>query len=225
MIAAAGAGFRYGKLKQLELLNGRRVIDWSVSTAKSVADGVVVVLPSGVAAEIGASLGVDRVVVGGATRTASVRAGIEAVPADATVIVVHDAARPLASRELFERVIEVLEGDSVYGTRTSAMTEQAIDGVVPGVEVPDTLKRVDRSSSKVMAVLETVDRDGLLAVQTPQAFVASVLRRAHSFGRDTSDDAGLVEAAGGNIVVVPGEAVNVKITLPEDLNRLSTVVQ
>jgi 2-C-methyl-D-erythritol 4-phosphate cytidylyltransferase len=130
-----------------------------------------------------------------------VRAGLAAVPAGATVIVVHDAARPLADRDLFERVI--------------AAVRAGADGAVPGLPVPDTIKRVGPSGD----VIETLDRPALRAVQTPQAFAADVLRRAHAGGGEATDDAALVEAAGGRVVVVDGDPANLKVTGPDDLVR------
>ena len=123
---------------------------------------------------------------GGATRSESVRAGLAAVPPDAEVVVVHDAARPLATAALFDAVIDAVRAGA--------------DGAVPGLPVADTLKRVDD-----VRVIETVDRVGLVAVQTPQAFRAGVLRAAHAPAADATDDAALVEALGGTVVVVPGD--------------------
>jgi 2-C-methyl-D-erythritol 4-phosphate cytidylyltransferase len=121
------------------------------------------------------------------------------------VIVVHDAARPLASRLLFDAVI--------------AAVEAGADGAVPASPVRDTIKRVDGTT-----VVETVERDGLVAVQTPQAFRADVLRGAHASEGDATDDAALVEALGGKVVVVPGEAANVKVTRPEDLELVRALL-
>lgn len=163
--------------------------------ASSACDGVVVVLPAGVEWDGPA---VAAVVAGGATRSDSVRAGLSAVPVEAAVVVVHDAARPLASPALFAAVV--------------AAVRAGADGAVPGVPVTDTLKQVD--GARVMA---TLPRHGLVAVQTPQAFRATALRAAHATGGSATDDAALVEAAGGNVVVVPGEHSNVKLTTPEDL--------
>ena len=167
-----------------------------MTVAASVCDGVVVVLPAGVSWD-GPTPAVA--VSGGETRSASVRAGLAAVPDDADVIVVHDAARPLASPALFEAVI--------------AAVASGADGAVPGVAVADTLKRVADDG----AVAATVPRDGLVAVQTPQAFGATVLRAVHAAGGEATDDAALLEAAGGRVVVVPGEATNLKVTNPADM--------
>jgi 2-C-methyl-D-erythritol 4-phosphate cytidylyltransferase len=191
VVVAAGRGTRYGGAKQLEVIGGRRVVDWSVRAARAVADGIVLVLDGDPIEPV------ECVVSGGATRSDSVRAGLAAVPADAEIVVVHDAARPAASPALFRSVVEAVRAGA--------------DGAVPGVPVVDTIKRVDGS-----LVVETPARDELVAVQTPQAFRAEVLRAAHASGADASDDAALVEAAGGRVVIVPGEPSNRKLTTPAD---------
>ncbi len=192
MVVGGGTGERFGRPKQYESLGGERVIDRSRRIAAAAGDGVVVVVPPADAEREGA-------VAGGATRSASVRAGLAAVPEGATVICVHDAARPLASPELYRRVIDaVLAG---------------ADGAVPGVPVADTIKAVDAAGF----VVDTPDRTLLVAVQTPQAFVADVLRAAHAAGGEGTDDAALVEAAGGRVRVVPGDPDNRKITHADDL--------
>jgi len=196
VVVAAGSGSRFGALKQYERLGDRRVIDWSLAAAQAVAEGVVVVVPPERAGT--AEGAADAVVAGGATRAASVRAGLAAVPGDADVIVVHDAARPLAPASLFEAVVEAVRSGA--------------DGAVPGVAVADTIKAVDGG-----VVVETLDRSRIVAVQTPQAFRAHVLRAAHADSRDASDDAGLVEAVGGRVVVVEGDPANAKITTNHDL--------
>ena len=114
------------------------------------------------------------------------------------MVVVHDAARPLASSSLFAAVVKAV-GDGA-------------DGAVPGLPVADTVKRVEGD-----VVVETVDRALLVAVQTPQAFRVDVLRRAHGGDPEATDDAALVERVGGRVVVVAGEADNRKITTPGDL--------
>jgi 2-C-methyl-D-erythritol 4-phosphate cytidylyltransferase len=140
------------------------------------------------------------VVEGGATRTESVCHGVAAVPESAEVIVVHDAARPLASEALFNAVI-------------AAVTTGGAGGAVPGLPLSDTIKVVDGSQR----VTATLDRAALVAVQTPQAFDAALLRRAHANGTEATDDAALVEALGATVRVVPGDARNLKITTPADL--------
>jgi 2-C-methyl-D-erythritol 4-phosphate cytidylyltransferase len=204
VVVAAGRGERYGAPKQYELIAGRRVLDWSLDAARVVAGGIVLVVAPGREAD---HEDVDAVVVGGATRSASVRAGLAAVPADASIVVVHDAARPAADGGLFDAVVRaVLDG---------------ADAAVPGVTVVDTVKRVGADG----VVVETLDRDELVAVQTPQAFKADVLRAAHAGGSDASDDAALVEAAGGRVVVVPGDLRNIKLTTAADRARLEDVLR
>lgn len=199
IVVAAGSGSRFGGKvpKQYLPLAERRVLDWALVPATVSTDGVVLVVTPDRADD--PEPAADRVVAGGATRSASVRAGLRAVPPEATVILVHDAARPLASPALFLRVIEAVQAGA--------------DAVVPAVPVIDTLKEVagDR-------VVRTVDRTNLVAVQTPQGFAAHVLRQAHAGEPDASDDAGLVEAAGVAVAVVAGDVANLKITTHADLD-------
>jgi 2-C-methyl-D-erythritol 4-phosphate cytidylyltransferase len=207
IVVAGGAGRRFGEQKQFSSLAGRPVLSWAVDACRTVSDGVVLVVPAN--AQPTDSSGADAIVTGGSTRADSVRCGLEAVPADAEVIVVHDAARPLAPPALFAAVLEALHEDGVTGA-------------VPGLAPSDTIKVVDRS----MHVTNTLDRTSLVAVQTPQAFGAEALRRAHAHAHAqtqgspdavATDDAMLVEAAGGRVRVVPGHPGNIKITTPDDL--------
>lgn len=154
--------------------------------------------------------GVEHVVVvgdvpsgidGGARRQDSVARGLAAVPEEAEFVLVHDAARPLAGPEIVRAVIDRLRHADV-------------DGVVPALPVRDTVKRVAGNH-----VIETVDRTELVAVQTPQGFRAAVLREAHrTIAADATDDAQLVEMAGGRVVTVPGSVRNLKITFASDLD-------
>jgi 2-C-methyl-D-erythritol 4-phosphate cytidylyltransferase len=195
VIVAAGWGERFGGPKQFSDLGGARLVDHAIATASAVCDAVVLVVPDATEWQ-GAE--VDGLVTGGASRAESVRAGLAAVPLGAEVVVVHDAARPLATADLFVAVI--------------AAVRAGADGAVPGLAVADTLKRVDD-----VRVTATVDRVGLVTVQTPQAFAAGMLRAAHATRADATDDAALVEAIGGTVVVVPGDPRNLKITGPADL--------
>lgn len=211
VLVAAGRGERLGgdrpkafaRLGELPLLAEplRRLDDceW--------VDGIVVVAPPGwedqailLAEEIGASK-VSACVPGGETRSASVRAGLAEVPADAAVVLVHDAARPLLPPEIVPRLLEALR--------------EGFDGAVPAIPVTDTVKRAREG-----VVLETLARDELVAVQTPQAFVATMLRAAAA--GEGSDCASLVEAAGGRIKVVPGDERLAKVTTPADLARVAS---
>ncbi len=202
IVVAGGSGRRFGRMKQFSVLGGRPVLEWAVEACRPGSAGVVLVLPATAGAEPADPHGADAVVSGGATRADSVRCGLAAVPAEAEVIVVHDAARPLASPALFAAVIQ-------------AVTDGGADGAVPGVPPSDTIKAVDESGR----VTDTLDRTRLVAVQTPQAFRAAVLRRAHAEAAPAgvTDDAMLVEAVGGSVQVVPGETGNLKITDPDDL--------
>ena len=141
----------------------------------------------------------ENQVEGGKTRSESVRRGLAAVPEDATIVLVHDAARPFASPAVYQHVI-------------SAIVDGAA-GAVPGIPVVDTIKQVNASN----VVTSTLHRETLRAIQTPQAFRAEALRRAHASGGEGTDDATLIEKIAGEVVVVDGEVVNRKITTREDL--------
>jgi 2-C-methyl-D-erythritol 4-phosphate cytidylyltransferase len=176
-------------------------------------DGIVIVAPAGweepailLAEELACSK-VHSCVAGGATRTDSVRAGIAEVPDDALVVLVHDAARPLLSEAVIERLLVPLG--------------EGWDGAVPGLPLADTLKRVGADG----AIEETVSRDGLWAVQTPQAFPADVLRAAVNGGVDATDCAALVEARGGRVKVVEGDARLLKVTTADDLAKIVAWLQ
>ena len=204
IVVAGGSGTRFGSVKQFERVGAERVIDRACDVARCSSDGIVVVLPSAAEASRWQGDHEDVAVVGGRTRSESVRAGLAAVPPAADVVCVHDAARPLASAELFARVV--------------AAVDVGADGAVPAVPVTDTIKVVDADG----AVVATPDRATLVAVQTPQAFRAAALRAAHSDGGEHTDDAAAVEAHGGRVVTVPGEPWNRKITAPEDLDWVRT---
>ena len=190
IVVAAGSGARFGSPKQFALINERRIVDWAVETSRISSDGVVVVLPADQARREGG-------VAGGATRSASVRCGLAAVPQDATIICVHDAARPFASEYLFDEVIDAVCAGA--------------DGAVPGLPVVDTIKFVDAEN----VVKSTPDRSQLVAVQTPQAFRAGALRQAHQNNPEGTDDSTLVETSGGKVVVVMGDPLNRKIRSEE----------
>jgi 2-C-methyl-D-erythritol 4-phosphate cytidylyltransferase len=189
VIVAAGRGQRFGGAKHTVVLGG--VPLWQRARDSLRAGGVEPVVVVG---------DVPGGVPGGRRRRDSVLAGIRALPDDTVFVLVHDAARPLASAALVERVVaRIVRGD--------------VDGVVPAVPVPDTVKRVagDR-------VIETLDRSDLVSVQTPQAFRIERLRAAHAADpSDATDDAALIERFGGSVALVAGEAANLKITFPSDL--------
>jgi len=176
-------------------LAGKRVIDWSVVAAASVSAGVVDVMPPRSSVNVSAR-GLDSqvvVVAGGKTRSESVRNGLAAVPADAQILLVHDAARPVASADLFARVVQAVADGS--------------DAVVPVADVVDTIRDLQGN---------TIDRSQLQIVQTPQGFSAAALRDAHGSSAEATDDATLVKAVGFSTIAIAGERWNVKVTEPDD---------
>jgi 2-C-methyl-D-erythritol 4-phosphate cytidylyltransferase len=211
IVVGAGDGRRLGadRPKAFVGLGARVLLAHSVEMLENhpALDGIVLVVPegweepAGLLADDLPATKVAAAVTGGATRAESVAAGLAAVPDDADLILVHDAARPFASAELVTRVLEPLG---------------SADGAVPGVPVTDTVKRVQSG-----VVVETPERSQLVAVQTPQAFRAEVLRRAYAGPPEqvaaATDCASLVEAIGGTVAAVEGEPGNVKITTPDDL--------
>jgi 2-C-methyl-D-erythritol 4-phosphate cytidylyltransferase len=212
IVAAAGESRRMGlpdgESKQFLLLGGEPILNHSVRRllAMPEVDGMVVVLhPSHTVRFAGELLAFDDtkpllIAEGGRKRSDSVRAGLLEVPSTASMIAVHDGARPLFSRHVFERCITALG---------------KADGAVPGIEVSDTLKRADVAGS----VETTVDRAGLWAAQTPQVFRAAALRDVYSRPDldGATDDAALLERGGYSVRLVPSTPANVKITTPADL--------
>ena len=192
IVVAAGTGERFGERKQFQRLGFGRVVDWALRSAREHCDGVVLVVPADAADR--AEPQADAVVAGGGTRSTSVRNGLAEVPADADIVVVHDAARPVPVPDVWRRVLDAIRAGA--------------DAAVPGVPVTDTLRHVDGGPA---------DRTRFVAVQTPQAFRADALRRAHLAEPESTDDASLVEAAGGRVVLVEGDPANIKITTPLDL--------
>jgi len=207
VVLAAGSGRRFGsRPKQYEVLGDERVIDRSLAVSRAAADHVVVVLAPGEESEgdrLVNSGAADVAVIGGSERADSVRAALAVIDEDAAVIVVHDAARPLASGELHQAVV--------------AAVHAGADAAIPGLAVTDTIKQTTHDEQGRSVVLATPDRSTLVAVQTPQAFRAAILRDAHATSAGATDDAALVEAIGGTVVVIDGEPTNIKITGPHDL--------
>lgn len=223
IVVAGGSGRRFGSMKQFEDLAGSRVIDRAVAHAVQCSDAVVVVVPEDDVsdealrmADLNSADGSIHVVAGGPTRTASVRNGLKAVSREAEIVLVHDAARPFASEALFESVIQAVRSGA--------------DGAIPGLPLVDTVKAIEvrevpRVGAVVPVVVSTPDRATLVSVQTPQGFRAQVLRKAYESEIDSTDDSALVEAIGGTVVVVPGEADNRKITHVEDLAWARSVLE
>jgi 2-C-methyl-D-erythritol 4-phosphate cytidylyltransferase len=200
IVCAGGAGSRFGSAKQYAELGDKRLIDHAVANAAAATDIVVVGAPADDVNDLRWSFASTaiKVIPGGVLRSDTVRCALALIPDTIDVIVVHDAARPLAPPSLFADVI--------------AAVAAGADAAIPGLAVPDTIKRVAGD-----VVVETLDRSDLVLVQTPQAFRAEVLRAAHVGEPDATDDAALVERAGGKVVVVPGSAAANKITTPDDL--------
>lgn len=197
VVVAAGSGSRFGAPKQFAELDGKPLVQYAIDAALECCEGVVVVIPpEGCPVELSGDV---RIRSGGGSRSESVRAGLEAVPEDADIVVLHDAARPLASQSLFRKVVQ-------------AVTDGA-DGATPAVLLSDTVKEIDGD-----VVVSTLDRERLVAVQTPQAFRHDILRQAHADAAEATDDAALVERIGGKVVVVVGDPRNLKVTRPEDLH-------
>ncbi len=189
IVVAAGSGERFGSPKHLIEVGG--VPMWLRGRMLLESAGVTEVVVVG---------DVPDGVPGGARRRDSVAAGLAALESRADWVLVHDAARPLATEELTRRVIErLLRGD--------------VDGVVPVVPVRDTIKRIDGD-----AVVETLERASLAVAQTPQGFRMAALQAAQRSGDgDASDEALLIEREGGRVVTVPGDPTNLKVTYPGDL--------
>ncbi len=189
LLLAAGRGTRFGRPKHDVEMDGIPI--WRQSERALLNGGVDRLIVVG---------GVDGAVPGGDRRRDSVASGLAAISDHAGFVLIHDAARPLVTADLVRTVIDrLLVGD--------------VAGVVPAVPVRDTLKRVSGD-----IVVETVDRAGLVAVQTPQGFDLEMLRSAHAqVATDATDDAAMVEAIGGAIAIVVGDPANLKVTYPEDL--------
>jgi 2-C-methyl-D-erythritol 4-phosphate cytidylyltransferase len=216
IVLAAGSGERLGAdlPKAFVALGSRPLLAHAVDALRACSriGTIVVAVPSEWVSRATALVGADArcvVVTGGATRRDSVRAALDAVPADVSAIVCHDAARALAPTDLVEAVLDALAD---------------ADGAVPGLPVVDTVKRVEDGY-----VVRTEPRDGLVTVQTPQAFRADALRAAHARlettdGATVTDDAMAIEAAEGRVRVVPGDPRAFKITDAADLGRAEALL-
>jgi len=217
VLAAAGRGDRLGadRPKAFVRLGERVLLAESLERleASEWIDAIVVAVPAGweepaslLADELGCAK-VSAALAGGETRSESVRIAVAHVPEDAAVILVHDAARPLVDDEVIERVVAGLS--------------DGWDGAVPVLPIPDTVKRVEGDR-----VVETIDRSELRVVQTPQAFVGPILRRAlEGDVTRVSDCSSLVEARGGRVQAVPGDPRLLKVTDTADLDRVAAYLQ
>lgn len=212
IVAAGGLGKRLGlSVHKFEVpLSGKPLFYYSLAAFEDskLAEGVIVAIPEERLQEwtpqrlISEGFSkVRSIVPGGPTRQRSILSACDALPAGVDTVVIHDGARPLASGALIDRVCEIPEG---------------LDGLITAVRVTDTIKEVDDS-----VVVKTLDRERLIAVQTPQAFLRSRLEEAYRValeeGFEGTDDSSLIELAGGKVGVVQGERYNIKVTYPEDL--------
>jgi 2-C-methyl-D-erythritol 4-phosphate cytidylyltransferase/2-C-methyl-D-erythritol 2,4-cyclodiphosphate synthase len=201
IIAAAGSGERFGAAipKALIQLGDRTLLEHAVAAISAVADQIVVTAPAGYEKQIQTLVGDGiAVVTGGKTRSDSVRAGLAAIKG-ADFVLVHDAARSLASVDLAKRVVAQLQAGDV--------------AVVPVLPVVDTLQKVAADGSVVAAV----DRNELRRVQTPQGFTYSVLKEIHQNATDATDDSTLALNTGYSVKAITGEERALKITTPSDL--------
>ena len=210
IIAGAGMGHRLGAdiPKALIQIDGVTLIERAFAALSTVVDEIVITAPAGYEDQFRAIVGDSATVItGGVLRSDSVNLALKSLSPSTKYVLVHDAARALATSELAERVLHGLtSGESA---------------VIPALSVVDTIKEVDRDGY----VRSTPDRSILRAVQTPQGFSVDVLKRAHEASEDATDDAALVEALGVKVKTIPGEARAMKITNPEDIAVAVTLVR
>jgi 2-C-methyl-D-erythritol 4-phosphate cytidylyltransferase len=204
IVLAAGSAERFGGNKQSALLGDARLVDRAVATATATCDEVVVVLPAG---DTWDGAPVTAAVEGGTSRAASVRSGLAVVPEFVGIVVVHDAAHPLASAALFNAVIDEVRAGA--------------DAAVPVLPATETVVSVDHGLIAPLAPSSPGEPGGpggpLAFAQMPHAFKGSVLRDAHRTEPDARDDASLLLSIGAQVAAVPGETTNVHITTRDEL--------
>jgi 2-C-methyl-D-erythritol 4-phosphate cytidylyltransferase/2-C-methyl-D-erythritol 2,4-cyclodiphosphate synthase len=210
IIAGAGMGHRLGAdiPKALIQIDGVTLIERAFAALSPVVDEIVITAPAGYEDQFRAIVGDSATVItGGVLRSDSVNVALKSLSPSTKYVLVHDAARALATSDLAQRVLNgLISGESA---------------VIPALSVVDTIKEVDRDGY----VRSTPDRSILRAVQTPQGFSVDVLKRAHEASEDATDDAALVEALGVKVKTIPGEARAMKITNPEDIAMAVTLVR
>ncbi len=203
ILLGAGEGIRLGASvpKAFCLVGGRTLLSHAYERFAShpLVRDVVVVVPAALVGSAGELGPAAQVIAGGLTRLDSVRVGLAALAPDVDAVLVHDVARPFVPAAVIDRVVAALDAGA--------------DAVVPGLAVVDTIKAVDAGHS----VVATLDRSALRAIQTPQGFRRAALELAHADAPEATDDAGLIEAGGGTVVVVDGAEEAFKITRPWDL--------
>ncbi|SNQ51274.1 4-diphosphocytidyl-2-methyl-D-erythritol synthase [Frankia canadensis] len=226
IVLAAGGGTRFGGRKQFFDLGGEPLVAHPVAAASPASDGIVVVTPAvadvtpAVAEQAaGGAAGRAyhttwtpppgvRIVDGGATRAQSVRAGLAGVPLDAGIIVITDAAHPLATAALYRRVVDEVRAGA--------------DAAVPGLQLTEVVKQArpvagPGGAGARLVAGASLAREEHRLVQTPHAFRADLLRAAHARADEAVEDSAMVAAAGGQVVIVPGEPANIHVTTPDEL--------
>jgi 2-C-methyl-D-erythritol 4-phosphate cytidylyltransferase len=200
IIPAGGSGERLGadRPKAFAVCAGRPMLEWSLEALSASCSRTVVAVPPG------HEQPPDRV-TGGASRSESVRRALDAAP-EATVVVIHDAARPLVTADLVARCIDALDG---------------VDGVIAAAPVTDTV----HVASPELLIASSPDRSTLWAAQTPQVFRADVLRRANDSNEEATDEASLVAAVGGTVRLIEGPSDNIKVTTPTDLRLAEALLR
>jgi 2-C-methyl-D-erythritol 4-phosphate cytidylyltransferase len=204
VVYAAGYGHRFGGCKQFERLGDERLVDRCIRVVRAVCDGVVVVLPPGFVWD---GLPVEEAVPGGETNPDSVRAGVDAVPAEAEIIVLHSPSHPLATADLVQAVVD-------------AVRQEGVEVAIPVTPIHDTLKRVDEHGT----ILETIPKPTVRITQAPMAFRAGVLRRALAMGLQDTDAQTIAERAGAACVTVPGSPFNLHVTSRLELEIVRRLV-
>ncbi|MFI7585754.1 2-C-methyl-D-erythritol 4-phosphate cytidylyltransferase [Spongisporangium articulatum] len=196
IVLAGGGGTRFGGLKQFAVVGGRTMLERTVLTMQGVTDGIVLVLPEGHRPP-------DHLPVvhatGGETRAGSVRNGLAAVPEEAAVVVISDAAHPLASPALYAGVV--------------AAVRAGADAAVPGLPLTDAVKTLNPDGTAGA----TIPAGGHVSAQMPMAFDAGALRAAHATIPEAVEDSAVVTANGGRVVLVPGDPTNVHVTTQAEL--------
>jgi 2-C-methyl-D-erythritol 4-phosphate cytidylyltransferase/2-C-methyl-D-erythritol 2,4-cyclodiphosphate synthase len=204
IIAGAGMGHRLGAEipKALIQIQGITLLERAFISLSKVVDEIVITAPAGYEEQFKAIVGQSaEVVTGGVLRSDSIRVALKALSPSVESVLIHDAARALASSALAARVLDELRSGQ--------------SAVIPVLKVIDTIKEIDRDGF----VRATPDRSSLVAAQTPQGFNRQVLERAHSASDDATDDAALVEAIGVKVKTIEGEASAFKITTKEDIGQ------
>jgi 2-C-methyl-D-erythritol 4-phosphate cytidylyltransferase len=204
VVLAGGGGNRFGGLKQFAQLGGQTLLQRVVDLVATQCDGVIVVLPTGHDWPIQDNV---RTATGGVTRAESVRSGLAALPPETEIVVITDAAHPLASAQLYHRVI--------------AAVRAGADGALPGLPLADAIKRLEPVDGDDVELLglagATTPAGGSVSAQMPMAFALPALLSAHQEIGDAVEDSAMVTANGGRVAVVPGEPTNVHVTTPAEL--------